>query len=82
MYASTMTVLGDPGEVFLLRHTVLPWFLGIPTFSWVEKLHPITLETTHISPKLLGGEVWPGSIAIHKWYVIYAITLSLSSLQF
>ena len=37
---ATMVVLRDPGEVYLLRHTV-----GPDAISWVERIDPVTLET-------------------------------------
>jgi hypothetical protein len=71
---STMTVLGDPGEVFLLTHSVLRARLGLPTSSRVERIDPVTLATIHASPRLPGGPMWPGGMAIHAngdLYVVY-----------
>lgn len=62
---STMTVLGAPGEVFLLTHTVLRSHLGLPTTARVERIDPITLCTLEKSPPLPGGPMWPGGMAVH-----------------
>ncbi len=58
--AATMVVLRDPGEVFLLRHT-----MGPDAVSWVERVDPITLESLARSDDLPGGPTWPGGIAAH-----------------
>jgi hypothetical protein len=58
--AATMVVLREPGEVFLLRHSV-----GSDTIAWVERVDPITLETLARSVDLAGGPTWPGGIAAH-----------------
>ena len=58
--ASTMVVLRDPGEVYLLRHT-----LGPDTIAWVERIDPITLEPVARSVDLPGGPTWPGGLAAH-----------------
>ncbi|MGZ4730477.1 MAG: hypothetical protein ACXWB2_22400, partial [Acidimicrobiales bacterium] len=44
-FAPTMCILRDPGEVFLLCHTI-----GPDTVSWVERIHPESLETELRSP--------------------------------
>lgn len=62
---STMTVLGAPGEVFLLTHNVLRSHLGLPTTARVERIDPITLRTLEKSPPLPGGPMWPGGMAVH-----------------
>jgi hypothetical protein len=58
---ATMVVLRDPGEVYLLRHTG-----GPDAISWVERIHPETLETIERSRGLPGGKTWPGGIAAHR----------------
>ena len=58
--ASTMLVLRDPGEVFVLRHSV-----GSGAVAWVERGDPVTLETLVRSDDLAGGPVWPGGLAAH-----------------
>ena len=62
---STMTVLGAPGEVYLLTHSALRARLGLPTTSCVERIDPQTLKTLQCSPRLPGGPMWPGGMAIH-----------------
>ena len=57
---ATMVVLRDPGEAYLLRHTG-----GADAISWVEQIHPETLEPVVRSPDLLGGPTWPGGMAAH-----------------
>ena len=56
----TMVVTRDPGEVYLLRHT-----LGDDAVSFVERIDPDTLEPEARSADLAGGPMWPGSIAAH-----------------
>ncbi len=71
---STMTVLGAPGEVFLLTHSVLRSNLKLPTSARVERIDPETLAPLARSPRLAGGPMWPGGMAIHAngdLYVVY-----------
>ena len=71
---STMTVLGDPGEVYLLTHSALRANVGLPTTSCVERIDPITLKTLDSSGRLPGGPMWPGGMALHRngdLYVVY-----------
>jgi hypothetical protein len=73
-WMSTLTVLGAPGEVYLLTHSVLRARLGFPTTSRVEQIDPITLKTLRRSPRLPSGPMWPGGMAIHRngdLYVVY-----------
>ena len=56
----TMAVTRDPGEVFLLRHT-----LGDDATAVVERVDPDTLEVQARSVDLPGGPMWPGSLAAH-----------------
>ena len=63
---STMTVLGAPGEVYLLTHSALRARFGLPTTACVERIDPITLQTLAQSPRLAGGPMWPGGMAIHR----------------
>lgn len=63
---STMTVLGAPGEVYLLTHTALRSRLGLPTTARVERIDPHTLRPRTRSPRLAGGPMWPGGLAIHR----------------
>ena len=59
-----MTVLGAPGEVFLLTHSVLGAHLGLATTAQVQLIDPITLATRCQSPRLAGGPMWPGGMAV------------------
>ena len=71
---STMTVLGDPGEVYLMTHSALRANLGLPTTSCVERVDPITLKTLGSSGRLPGGPMWPGGMALHcngDLYLVY-----------
>jgi len=71
---STMTVLGAPGEVYLLTHSALRANVGLPTTSCVERIDPITLKTLESSGRLPGGPMWPGGMALHRngdLYVVY-----------
>ena len=73
-WMSTMTVLGAPGEVYLLTHSVLRARLGLPTTACVERIDPLTLKTIERSPRLAGGPMWPGGMALHRngdLYVVY-----------
>mgnify|MGYP000025788496 FL=1 len=63
-HLSTMTVLGAPGEVFLLTHSVLGAHLGLATTAQVQLIDPITLATRCQSPRLAGGPMWPGGMAV------------------
>jgi len=58
--AATMVVLREPGEVFLLRHT-----LGPDAIAWIERVDPVTLEPLERSEDLAGGPTWPGGMAAH-----------------
>lgn len=71
---STMTVLGAPGEVYLMTHSALRAHAGLPTTACVEQIDPLTLRTVHRSPRLAGGPMWPGGMAIHRngdLYLVY-----------
>jgi hypothetical protein len=71
---STMTVLGDPGQVYLLTHSAIRERLGLPTTACVEMIDPLSLKTLCASPRLPGGPMWPGGMAIHAngdVYVVY-----------
>ena len=70
----TMTVLGAPGELFLLSHSMVRAQFGLPTTSCVERLDPGDLRTLRRSPRLPGGPMWPGGMAVHangSLYVVY-----------
>ena len=66
--ASTMVVLRDPGEVFLLCHTG-----GDDAVSWVEQIDPLSLETIRRSSDLPGGPTWPGGLAAHADGDLYVV---------
>jgi hypothetical protein len=73
-FFSTMTLLGAPGEVYLLTHQALRARIGLPTSARVELIDPLTLRTLCHSPRLAGGPMWPGGMAIHNngsLYVVY-----------
>lgn len=57
---TTMVVLRDPGEVYVLRHG-----FGDGAVAWVEQIDPLTLEVLRQSPELPGGPMWPGGVAAH-----------------
>ncbi len=61
---STMTVLGAGGEVYLLTHSALRSRLGLPTSARVERIDPVTLAPLARSPRLPGGPMWPGGMAV------------------
>lgn len=58
--ASTMVVLREPGEAYLLCHTG-----GDGAHAWVERFDPETLKVVERSPDLPGGPTWPGGMAAH-----------------
>ena len=70
---STMTVLGAPGDVFLLTHSVLGSNFGLPTSARVERIDPITLAPLARSPQLPGGPMWPGGVAVHANGDLYTV---------
>lgn len=70
---STMTVLGAPGEVFLLTHSAVRSNVGLPTTARVERLDPETLKARKRSPRLAGGPMWPGGMAVHRNGDIYVV---------
>ena len=61
-----MTVLGAPGEVYLLTHSALRARIGLPTTACVERIDPLSLRTLQRSPRLAGGPMWPGGMAVHR----------------
>jgi hypothetical protein len=63
--ASTMCVLREPGELFLLRHTLGPQGAEGTIESWVERIDPLTLEPLASSKRLAGGAFWPGGLLAH-----------------
>jgi hypothetical protein len=71
--ASTMLVLRDPGEVYLLRHSLGARPERDPFVAWVERIDPVTLEPLTRSPDLAAGPFWPGGLAAHANGSIYAV---------
>ena len=69
----TMTVLGAPGEVYLLTHSALRAHIGLATTACVERIDPLSLKTLQRSPRLPGGPMWPGGMAIHRNGDIYVV---------
>jgi hypothetical protein len=68
--AGTMVVLRDPGEVYVLVHTMD----FTDSVSWVERVDPETLDVLERSPDLPAGPFWPGGLACHangSLYVTY-----------
>ena len=63
-----MVVLREPGEVYLLCHTG-----GDDAISWVEQIHPHTLQVLRRSPDLPGGPTWPGGVACHENGSLYVV---------
>lgn len=70
---STMTLLGAPGEVYLMTHSALRARIGMPTTARVERIDPITLRTLERSPRLAGGPMWPGGMALHRNGCLYLV---------
>lgn len=70
---STMTVLGAPGDVFLLTHDALRSTVGAATCARVERIDPITLAPLARSPRLAGGPMWPGGLAVHGNGDLYTV---------
>lgn len=66
--ASTMVVLREPGEVYLLCHTA-----GDDAVSWVERIDPVTLGVIERSDDLPGGRTWPGGVAAHANGSLYVV---------
>ena len=68
MMVVTMVVVASPDDVFVLCHTG-----GDGAVSWVERVHPETLETLATSEHLAGGPAWPGGTAVHSNGDIYVV---------
>lgn len=60
---SCMTVLRDPGEVYVQGNTGAG--LNADTTGWLERIDPESLETVARSPELPAGPFWPGGVAAH-----------------
>ncbi|MDP5115124.1 MAG: hypothetical protein NWP39_06535 [Ilumatobacteraceae bacterium] len=46
---------------------------GLDSVAWVEKIHPLTLETIIQSEQLAGGPMWPGGMAAHANGSLYVV---------
>lgn len=57
---TTMVVLREPGEVYVLRHG-----FGPEVAAWVEQVDPVSLDVLRSSPMLPAGPMWPGGLACH-----------------
>ena len=68
MMVVTMVVVASPDDVFVLCHTG-----GDGAVSWVERVHPETLETLATSEHLAGGPAWPGGTAVHPNGDVYVV---------
>ena len=68
MLVLTMVVVAPSGQVFALCHTG-----GDDAVSWIEEVHPDTLETLATSDKLPGGAAWPGGVAVHDNGDLYVV---------
>jgi sugar lactone lactonase YvrE len=70
-----MVVLRDPGQVYMMTIEMLRnRIFKRPAHSQVQRIDPVTLETVKSSPKLKGGNIWPGGVAVHQngdLYVTY-----------
>ncbi len=60
-----MVVLRDPGEVYVLRHSLGRRPLVDPVTAWVERVDPETLAVVERSSDLPAGPFWPGGLAAH-----------------
>ncbi|MBY0442879.1 MAG: hypothetical protein K2Q25_12215 [Mycobacteriaceae bacterium] len=72
-YAVTMVILRDPGEVYVLRHTVGCRGLDSPATGWVERIDPYSLRPLQSSPILAAGPLWPGGLAAHANGSLYTV---------
>lgn len=64
-FATTMVILREPGEAFVLRHTLGRRPRSDPTVAWIERIDASTLAPVHRSAELPGGPFWPGGLAAH-----------------
>lgn len=67
-----MVVLREPGEVYLMCHDMLRTKMGLPCYSYIEKVDPKTLQPIKKSPRLAGGPMWPGGFCVHRNGDLYA----------
>jgi hypothetical protein len=69
-----MVVLRDPGEVYVLRHTLGRRPFEHPVTAWVEQIDPETLAPFRRSPVLASGPFWPGGLAAHRNGSLHVVT--------
>lgn len=65
-FGTDVLALREPGELYALRHDMparRP--LATPVEAWVERLDPETLAVVASTPRLPGGNYWPGGMAAH-----------------
>src|SRR5581483_7635621 len=66
-FVTDALVRREKGELFALRHGApAGGAQAAPVETWVERLHPETLEVLASSPRLPGGPYWPGGIAVDR----------------
>jgi hypothetical protein len=66
-FVTDALVRRDRGELFALRHgTPRGGAQAAPVETWVERLHPESLEVLASSARLPGGPYWPGGIAVDR----------------
>ncbi len=66
-FVTDALVRREPGELFALRHgPPRGGAQAAPVETWVERLHPETLEVLGSSVRLPGGPYWPGGIAADR----------------
>jgi hypothetical protein len=73
-FAATMVVSRDPGELYLLRHTLGRRPFRDPVSAWVERIDPATLAPLERSQELSSGPFWPGGMAAHANGSIHVVT--------
>jgi hypothetical protein len=71
---ATMIILREPGEVYVLRHTLGRRPLEDPVVVWVEQVDPLTLEVIRRSDDLASGPFWPGGMAAHRNGSLHVVT--------
>lgn len=72
-FAVTMVILREPGQVYVLRHTLGSSMFDDPVIGWVERIDPETLEVVERSPDLAAGPFWPGGLAAHANGSLYTV---------
>jgi hypothetical protein len=70
-FATTMVVLREPGQVYVLRHSLGRHPQRDPCVAWVERIDPRTLATLERSPELEAGPFWPGGMLAHATGSLY-----------